>query len=141
MRQYLHHVVFVALLILLASCKTSPPSVDIEIRNDSTNDLNWVRVQWDDGEKTAGVLPPGISKVDLGANLPRAPKSYTAFMEFADENDGWDYKSGKPNSERKLYRIPIDVSPLKQLGSERYLVTFSVLSLAEAKLTIKKRSD
>ena len=140
MRIYFYRLPAVGFAMFVASCSITPPrpSVDIEIRNQSTNDLNWVGVHWDEGEQTAGVLPPGVSKVLLDAGLPRSPKADTAFMEFVDDKDGWTYQ-GKPNSERKHYRIPVDVSALKRLSSGHYCVTFSILSFTEARLQIEKK--
>ncbi len=139
MRICLHYLVVVGLGIPIVSCSIAPhrPSVDIEIRNDSTNALNWVTVQWDDREQTAGVMPSGVSKVSLDAGLPKAPKSDTAFVEFVDDKDGWTY-NGRPNSERKRYRLPVDISELKRLSAGHYRITFSILSFTEAKLHIQK---
>jgi len=136
----LHYLLTIAIAMLIASCSStrSRPSVDIEIRNASTNDLNWVSVRWDEGEQTAGVMSAGASAVLLDAGLPKAPKSDTAFMEFVDDKDGWTYQ-GRPNSERKRYRIPVEVSPLKRLSAGHYRVTFSILSFTDAKLTIQKK--
>ena len=129
--------------MFVVSCSMTPrrPSVDIEIRNDSTNELNWMRVKWDEGEQSAGVMPPGKSAVLLDAGLPKAPKSDTAFMEFVDDKDGWTYSPGRPSSERRRYRIPVDVSALKQLSPGHYRVTFSVLSFTEARLQIQKKDQ
>jgi hypothetical protein len=140
MRTSLYFLAALGLTILAASCRIAPQqaSVDIEIRNDSTNELEWVSVKWDDGEKSAGVLPPGVWKVELDAGLPKNPKSDTAFMEFVDDRDGWVYQA-RPNSERKRYRIPVDVSALKRLSPGRYHVTFSILSFTEATLQIEKQ--
>jgi hypothetical protein len=140
MRIDLHCVIAVAFAMLVASCSSTPsrPSVDIKISNNSTNDLTWVRVRWDEGEQRAGVLPAGVWKVSLDAGLPKKPKSDTAFVEFVDDKDGWTYQ-GSPNSERKRYRIPVDVSPLRQLAAGYYRVTFSILSFTEAKLQIEKK--
>jgi len=134
--RHLTSVIFTALVVV--SCSSAPPRpvVDIKISNDSTNDLTWVRVCWDEGEESAGVLPAGIWKVSLDAGLPKKPKSETAFVEFADEKDDW---TGKDNSQRKRYRIPVDVSPLRQLTAGHYGVTFSILSFTEAKLQIEKK--
>ena len=135
----LRHLAAVAILIsVAASCSTMRPrpSVDIDIRNDSTNALNWVRAQWDDREITAGVMIVGASSVYLDAGLPKSPKSDTVFIEFVDDKDGW---TGRANSERKRYRIPVDVSAVKQLSTGHYRVTFSILSFTEAKLTIAKK--
>jgi hypothetical protein len=139
-RGHLYCFVAVAFAVLVVSCNTpsSRPSVDIDIRNDSTNRLNWVKVLWDEGEQTAGVMIPGASKVSLDAGLPKRPKSDTAFMEFVDDKDGWTYQN-KPNSERKRYRIPVDVSALKRLSAGHYRVTFSILSFTEARLQIQKK--
>ena len=139
-RTRLYCFVAVAFAGLLASCSITPsrPSVDIDIRNDSTNHLNWVSVLWDEGKQTAGVMIPGASKVSLDAGLPKKPKSDTAFMEFVDDNDGWTYQ-GRPTSERKRFRIPVDVSALKRLSAGHYRVTFSILSLTEARLQIQKK--
>jgi hypothetical protein len=138
-----HVSVFLAVLtatFAVISCSTTPRrSVDIDIRNDSTNFLNWVAVLWDDGKQTAGVLPPGVSKISLDAGLPKSPKSDTAFIEFVDRNDGW-INGVTPNSERKHYRIPVDVSPLKRLTSGHYRVTFSILSFTQAELKIEKKN-
>lgn len=135
-------MVTVAFTMLLASCGTAPsgPSVDIRISNDSTNDLTWLSVRWDEGQQEAGVLSAGVWKESLDAGLPKKPKSDTAFVEFADDKDGWS-DQGSPNSERKLYRIPVDVSPLRQLAGGHYRVTFSILSFTEAKLQIEKRGQ
>ena len=137
-----HLSVFLAVLtatFAVISCSTMPRrSVDIEIRNGSTNFLNWVAVLWDDGEQRAGVMPPGVSKISLDAGLPKSPKSDTAFIEFVDRNDGW-INGARPNSERKHYRIPVDVSPLKRLNSGHYRVTFSILSFTQAELKIEKK--
>src|ERR1043165_2301988 len=66
--------VFLAMLaasFAVISCGTIPRcSVDIDIRNDSTNYLNWVAVLWDDGKQTVGVMPPGASSINLDAGLP-----------------------------------------------------------------------
>jgi len=122
------------------SCAVHPAyqTVDIEIRNASTNRLNWVRVLWDEKQQTAGILIPGASSVSLDAGRPKNPKSDTAFMEFVDDHDGWA-PQGRPTSERKRYRIPIDVSALKRLSSGHCRVTFSILSFTEARLQIQKR--
>ena len=138
MRTYLHYFLGVAFALLVASCSStsSRPSVDIKISNDSTNDLTWVRVCWDEGEQRAGVLPTGVWKVSMDAGLPKKPKSDTAFVEFADAKDGW---TGSDNSERKRYRLPLDVSALKRLSAGHYCVTFSILSFTEAKLQIEKK--
>jgi hypothetical protein len=133
--------VLLAILTTFAviSCSTTPRrSVDIEIRNGTTNFLTWVAVTWDDGKQTAGVMPPGVSKINLDAGLPKAPKSETAFIEFVDRNDGW-INGARPNSERKHYRIPVDVAPLKRLSSGHYRVTFSILSFTQAELKIEKK--
>jgi hypothetical protein len=139
-----HVSIFLAVLaatFAVISCSTmSRPSVDIDIRNNSTNFLNWVAVLWDDGKQTAGVMPPGVSKISLDAGLPKSPKSDTAFIEFVVYNDGW-INGARPNSERKHYRIPVDVSPLKRLGSGHYRVTFSILSFSQADLKIEKKED
>ena len=52
MRTHLHCLVAVAFAGLVVSCSipASRPSVDIDIRNDSTNHLNWVSVLWDEGK-------------------------------------------------------------------------------------------
>ena len=140
MRTHLYCFVAVAFTVLVVSCNipSSRPSVDIDIRNDSTNDLNWVSVLWDEGKQTAGVLRHGASSVSLDAGLPKKPKSDTAFMEFVDDSDGWIYQ-GRPTSERKRYRIPVDVSALKRLSAGHYRVTFSILSFTEARLQIQKK--
>ena len=142
MRIRLHGWVAVAFAMLFASCNVTPsrPSVDVAIVNDSSNRLNWVSVHWDEGEQSAGIMSPGVSKVFLDAGLPKAPRSDKAFIEFVDENDGWTYQD-RPNSERKHYRIPIDVSALKQLSSGHYEVTFSIRSFTEARLTIEKKEE
>ncbi|MEI9864809.1 MAG: hypothetical protein WDN00_09700 [Limisphaerales bacterium] len=140
MRTPLYCFVAVAFAVLVMSCSipSSRPSVDIDIRNDSTNDLDWVKVRWDDGGQSAGVLPVGVSKVSLDAGLPKSPKSDTAFIEFADDKDGWVYLA-RPNSERKRYSIPVDVSSLKRLSAGHYRVTFSILSFTEGKLLIERK--
>lgn len=89
---------------------------------------------------SAGVLRPGIWNVFVDAGLPKHPKSDTAFIEFVDEKDGWVY-GARPSAERKRYRLPVDVSPLKRLSTGRYKVTFSIQSLTEAKLWIEKKND
>jgi len=141
-RTHLLHIISIILVSLLfVSCGSVQRGaiVDINISNDSANDLNWVRVRWDEGEQTAGVLPARASKISLDAGLPKAPKSDTAFVEFVDDKDGWDYHSKRPNSERKHYIIPVDVSALKRLSSGHYRVTFAILSFTEAKLQIEKK--
>jgi hypothetical protein len=95
-------------------------------------------VLWDDGKQRAGVLPAGVSKVSLDAGLPKSPKSDTAFIEFSDRKDGWIY-GARPNSQRKRYRVPIDVSALKRLSGGHYRVTFSILSFTEGKLQIERK--
>ena len=140
MRTHLYCFVAVASAVLVMSCSipSSRPSVDIDIRNDSTNHLNWVSVLWDEGKQTAGLMIPGASSVSLDAGLPKKPKSDTAFMEFVDDNDGWT-SQGRPNSERRRYRIPVDVSALKRLSAGHYRVTFSILSFTEVRLQIQKK--
>jgi len=139
MNLFLRHLAAVAIVIsVAASCSTMRPrpSADIDIRNDSANALNWVRVQWDDREITAGVMIVGASSVYLDAGLPKAPKSDTVFIEFVDDKDGW---TGRANSERKRYKIPVDASALNLLSAGHYRVTISILSFTEAKLQIEKK--
>ncbi len=135
---YLASIILAALLAVSCSSLRQRPSVDIKISNESTNDLNWVCVLLDEREQCVGVLPAGVWKENLDAGLPKTHKSDTAFVEFVDEKDGWHYQDNSPNSERKLYRIPIDVSALRQISSGHYNVTFSILSFTEAKLQIEK---
>ena len=118
---------------------SSRPSVDIKISNDSTNDLTWVYVRWDEVEEYgAGVLPPGVSSVSLYDTLPKTPKSDIAFVEFVDAKDGW---TGRDNSKRKTYQIPLNVSALKRLSTGHYVVTFSILSFTKASLQIKIKEE
>jgi hypothetical protein len=138
MRTVLRYFVAVALTMLIASCSSmrSRPSVDIDIRNDSTNALNWVSLQWDGRKITAGVMIVGASSVYLDAGLPKSPKSDTVFIEFVDDKDGW---TGKANSERKRYKVSVDASALKLLSAGHYRVTFSILSFTKARLQIQKK--
>jgi hypothetical protein len=138
MKALFRFLILAVLVAVIVSCSIAPrrPTVDIKISNDSTNDLNWVRVCWDDEKQTAGILSAGDWKVSLDTRLPEAPKSDTAFVEFVDDKDGWKYDGGTPNSERKHYRIPVDVSALKRLAPADYVVIFSILSLTEAKVVV-----
>jgi hypothetical protein len=71
--------------------------------------------------------------------LPKEGKSDTAFFEFVDDKDGWTSQA-RPNSERKQYRIPVDVSAVGRLSPGHYRLVFSILSFTEAKLKIEKNN-
>ncbi len=130
------------LIIIATGCNSLHPqaTVDVSIRNDSTNYLDWVSVVWGSGEIRAGILPPGAGAKHYDAGLPKLVKTNIATLEFVDDNDRKLHALPMDRTaleKRKAYVIPIDVSALRQLSvGGHYHVTFVITSFTEAKLVI-----
>jgi hypothetical protein len=132
-------------MVLAASCGTKRPatSVDITIQNDSTNNLDWVELVWGEGNLSVGVMSAGNGKTILDAGIPKSATD-TATLEFVENNDP-KLRAGPTDraalEARKKHSIQVDVSRLRRLAPGRYDVTFSILSLSEAKLRIEKMDE
>jgi hypothetical protein len=137
------------LLIILAvglwgvACNSPQrPTVDVTIRNDSTNHLDWVTVKWDEAEIPAGVMGSGKAVTILDAGLPKDATTNVAIFEFINEDDpglNWDSGSNQEvrmRREKSWRRVPVDVSRLLQLGPGHYEVTFRLLSLTNATVAV-----
>ena len=117
------------LLAVFVSCDhrtTVSTSLDISVRNDTTNALDWVELVWDGPSVVGGILSPGISKTTMDIGIP---KSDTASLEFVTKTN------------RQPHKIAIDVSALKRLSSGRHDVVISIRSVNEAALLIDAKDQ
>jgi hypothetical protein len=68
------------------SAKDGPPqqhriTVNISLKNSSTNALDWVELQWKGPDVPGGVLPPGISATAIGVPWPNVPNAQLTFID------------------------------------------------------------
>jgi hypothetical protein len=82
-----------------------------------------------------GNPPPVLIRPSYGLHL--------AYFEFVDEGDprlqGTKGDENLRLRHQLMRKIPIDVAPLKQLGPGSYGVTFSLVTLTNAELTIQTK--
>ena len=118
---------------------------NITIQNDSTNHLDWAKVDWGGRLLDVGVMPPGKGATYLNFNLPSGVTTNTAFIEFINEDAAglnWESGSNGEVRERRAHsatRIPVDVSKLLRLGTEHYDITFRILSLTNADVLVNNK--
>lgn len=145
------HELITIVACLLGFCVTagsSSPKVsaDISVRNQSTNHLDWVSIEWGAGRIQVGVMPPGKGATYFDFGLPANVQTNVAFFKFINEDtSGLDWKSGSNEEVRarratSWTRVPIDVSRLLHLGKEHHYVTFRLLSLTNADVEVVKVS-
>jgi len=136
---------------ILVTCMTScsrngAPLHRVTYRNDSTNHLDWVRVEWGGRIFGVGVMAPGKSATVLDESLRTEVTTNVAIIEFINEDaTGMNWESGsneevRARRERAWTRVPVDVSQLLRLGPEPHDVTFRILSLTNADLMVKPRA-
>jgi hypothetical protein len=71
-------------LIIFLGCHKPPPklmSVDISLRNNSTNELRWVELVWNGPYLTGGAFSPGTEKTALQAPWPNILKGKITFID------------------------------------------------------------
>ena len=105
---FTRYIIILLAVLAVTGCnelRTQHTTVTATITNSSTNNLDWVDVEWNGPYMAAGVLPPGISKTIGGLPWPNLPsakiifideitrKSYSIQISFASVNER--IKSGK----------------------------------------------
>ena len=150
-RWAMHTLRVIAFGTMLAVCVTSCSnrarlSADISVQNDSTNHLDWAKVEWGGHSIDVGVMPPGKSATLLDFGLPSGVTTNTAVVEFINEDaPGLSWASGSNEEVRarranSVTRVPVDVTQLLRLSPEHYQITFQILSLTNATVLVKKDS-
>src|SRR5688572_20734862 len=88
MHLFLKSLIAFALLFLTSSCSNSrsEPTVDVTVENATTNQLDWVRVDWGGAWLTKGVLAPKAFGKEYDAGLPDVATN-VAFIQFINEDD------------------------------------------------------
>jgi len=125
----------------------SQVGADITVQNDSTNHLDWAKIEWGDRDISVGVMPPGKGATLLDFGLPSGVKTNVAVIRFINEDApglGWDSGSNdqvRARRETSWTLLPIDVSRLLQLVDGYYEITFRILSLTNADIAIQKRES
>jgi hypothetical protein len=133
------------------ACMTSCSRNDVRLnrvtyQNDSTNHLDWVRVEWGGRIFRVGVMPPGNSATVLDESLRTEVITNVAIIQFINEDaTGMSWESGsneevRARRENSWMRVSVDVSQLLRLGPEPHDVTFRILSLTNADVMVKTRA-
>ena len=118
------YIIILLAVLAVTGCnelRTQHATVMVTITNSSTNNLDWVDVEWSGPYMAAGVLPPGISKTIGGLPWPNLP---SAKITFIDEIT------------RKPYVIDVSfasVNEQKQSGKCHH-VTIRILSYHKAEV-------
>ncbi len=134
-------VTAVALFTISCSVPQHRIGADLEMRNSTTNHLGWAKLVWGESLVTVGVFSPGTSAVYLDQGIPKTITTNVATIEFVIEDDP-RLQIGSEDErvalKRKLIqRVPVDVTPLRNLAPGYYRITFSLLSLTNAELKVK----
>ena len=146
MRAPLTTLLFAAWVASLAtSCGLGrrQPIVDVTVRNSTTNKLGWAELVWGEGSLSIGVFLPGKGITYGDTGLPNSVKTNTATIEFVNEDDP-RVRVGSEDERvamrrQLIQKVPVDVSPLRQLAPGHYQATFNLLSLTNAVLAIRLR--
>ena len=115
-----------ALLVVLVlfcsfGCQSKNPvrTVNITLRNDSTNDLDWVKLEWNGPGVPGGILSRGIGSTSVGVEWISVE---TAKLTFVDDKT------------REPYSIQVSLSEINKevLSGKCNHVTIRILSYSNA---------
>jgi hypothetical protein len=109
MRALLPILIF-SVALCATSCSTkrsgmSQVTADITVRNDSTNHLDWGKIEWADRSISVGVMSPGNGATYLDFGLPSGVKTNVAVVSFINEDaPGLSWDSGSNDEVRERLR-------------------------------------
>ena len=105
---FIRYIIILLAVLAVTGCnelRTQHTTVTATIANSSTNNLDWVDVEWNGSSMSAGILSPGISQTIVNFEWPFLPnakvtfidkitrQSYSIQISFASANER--IKSGK----------------------------------------------
>jgi hypothetical protein len=76
--------IILSLLLVAVGChavRSKHTRIDLTLRNVSTNELNWVRLEWAGPYVPGEVMPPGVEKTALDVTWPNLPSAKITFVD------------------------------------------------------------